>query len=600
MFIVHVYPRMRGVAPLRLTYFSKTAYERGAVVTVTMRKKIEEVVVAQVEDAAHLRHTVKQLDHGLSAIKEQVPCGWYSETVMSTLETYARERAVSPGTLFHLFDYTPTQLPTTRGDSFHHVVLQKPRKERYEYYHQYIRSVFARGKSAVIIAPTAAYARMLFVELQLPHSFLLGVSDSKDVVALAEGRTRTSCVYIGPPSALLTEHANLDTVILESESSPYFDMDTRPFVFYPLLARLWAKTRAITLVSADTVPSADTAFLRSRDEITDALPPASMARSSAVITIVDMKHEAPKAAHLAPNTRACIARARAEKAPFVIVSGRRGLASHIVCGHCSTLLTCDSCASPIGLFGSASELSSAPRFYCRHCGVSRDSRELCRTCGSWKLVPLGTGSEGLEKDLVALFPDAPVVRIDAETAKGTKRIEAALLQGLADNAIIVGTERMVPYLPLSLPYMAMIGHDAHLSLPHFDANLALFRNGLELRERVTTALCIETRLPAHPVVTALRDGTVAVFLEQELAAREQFGFPPYKRYIEIASVGKKEAVQRTIASLMRVFSAYAPAPLPYGSGRERGSALILRPAVLDTPLRDLLCTLPPHVIVRVR
>jgi hypothetical protein len=196
--------------------------------------------------------------------------------------------------------------------------------------------------------------------------------------------------------------------------------------------------------------------------------------------------------------------------------------------------------------------------------------------------------------------DKPVVRIDAETAKGTKRIEAALLQGLADNAIIVGTERMVPYLPLSLPYMAMIGHDAHLSLPHFDANLALFRNGLELRERVTTALCIETRLPAHPVVTALRDGTVAVFLEQELAAREQFGFPPYKRYIEIASVGKKEAVQRTIASLMRVFSAYAPAPLPYGSGRERGSALILRPAVLDTPLRDLLCTLPPHVIVRVR
>lgn len=600
MFIVHVYPRMRGVAPLRLTYFSKVAYERGAVLTVTVRKKLEEVVVAHVEEAAHLRHTVKQLAHGLSAIKEQVPCGWYSEAVMATVEAYTRERAVSPGTLFYLYAYGTEQSPVSRGDSFHHVVIQKPRLERHEYYHQYIRSVFARGKSAVIITPTAAYARVLYTTLALPHSFLLGVSEAKDAASLKAGRALATCVFIGPPSALLTEHPQLDTIILESESSPYFDMDVRPFVFYPLLVRIWAKTRALTLVSADTVPSADTAYLRARDEVTDALPPVAVARSSAHITVVDMKHEAPKAAHLAPTTRACIARALSEHVPFVIVSGRRGLASHIVCGHCSTLLTCDSCASPIGLFGSASELSSTPRFYCRHCGVSRDSRELCRTCGSWKLVTLGTGSEGLEKDISALFPEASVVRIDAETAKGAKRIEGALEQGLASNAIIVGTERMVPYLPLSLPYMAMIGHDAHLSLPHFDANLTLFRNGLELRERVTNVLCIETRLPQHPVVTALRDGSVASFLENELLAREQFGFPPYRRYIEVATIGKKEVVQRTIASLMKVFAPYNPVPLPYGSGRERGSALILRPLSLDAQLRELLCTLPPHVIVRVR
>jgi primosomal protein N' (replication factor Y) len=206
----------------------------------------------------------------------------------------------------------------------------------------------------------------------------------------------------------------------------------------------------------------------------------------------------------------------------------------------------------------------------------------------------------LEKDLKARYPTASVVRIDADTAKGAKRIESTLESALATCSIIVGTERMVPYLPASLPYMAMIGHDAHLSLPHFDANVALFRNALELRERVTNVLCIETRLPLHPVVTALRDGTVASFLDEELAVRNRFGFPPYRRYVEIAVIGKKDMVQKTIASLMRVFAAYNPTPLPYGSGRDRGSALILRPLTLDTPLRDLLLSLPPHIIVRVR
>lgn len=600
MFIVHVYPRMRGVAPLRLTYFSKIAYERGAVLAVPIRKKTEEVVVAQVEPAESLRHEVKQLSHGLSAIKEQSPVGWYSAAALSAIEMYARERAVSPGALLNLFPYTSSLITGGPSSGFHHVVLQKSRSDRYEYYHQYIRSIFARGRSVLIIAPTAAYARKLHDSLALPHAFLLGVSDAKDAAVHAEAQALSSCVYIGPPSALLTEHPNLDCVILESESSPYYDMDMRPFVFYPLFARCVAKVRGVTLMSADTVPSADTAYLRTLDEVTDVLPPTLVARTNAQVLIVDMKQEAPKAPHLAPTTRTWIERALTEHVPFVVVSGRRGLASQIVCGHCTTLLTCDKCESPIGLFGPASELSSTPRFYCRHCSTSRDSREVCRTCGSWKLVPLGTGSEGLEKDLKARYPTASVVRIDADTAKGAKRIESALGQALAENAIVVGTERMVPYLPASLPYMAMIGHDAHLSLPHFDANVALFRNALELRERVTHVLCIETRLPKHAVLTAVRDGAVASFLDQELVVRREFGFPPYRRYIEVAVTGKKDMVQKTIASLMRVFAAYQPSLLPYGSGRERGSALILRPQTLDVPLRDLLLSLPPHIIVRVR
>lgn len=164
----------------------------------------------------------------------------------------------------------------------------------------------------------------------------------------------------------------------------------------------------------------------------------------------------------------------------------------------------------------------------------------CPNCGSTHIRQFGTGTERVEADLQALFPEVRTLRWDYETTRKKGAHEIILSHFQAHRAdVLIGTQMLAK--GLDLPLVTLVGvvlADVGLNLPDFHAAERTFQlltqvSGRAGRSPLGGQVILQTYQPEHYVIKAAARHDFQSFYEQELEKRRQIGYPPFNQLVRL-------------------------------------------------------------------
>jgi primosomal protein N' (replication factor Y) len=233
----------------------------------------------------------------------------------------------------------------------------------------------------------------------------------------------------------------------------------------------------------------------------------------------------------------------------------------------------------------------------------------CPECGNVDLLPVGHGTQRLERALAARFPTARIARIDRDSTR-RKGAFAGLREQVHAGAIdiLVGTQMLAkghdfPRLTL----VGVLGADNALYSADFRATERLAALLFQVAGRAGRRdrpgeVIVQTDFPDHPLARALAQHDYDSLAEALLAERRAAMLPPFAHIaLLVAEAPRRDTVDEFLAAAsdagrdaarrqgtdVEVF-APVPAALPRRAGLERGQVLA------QAPQRRALQRFLPH------
>jgi len=118
---------------------------------------------------------------------------------------------------------------------------------------------------------------------------------------------------------------------------------------------------------------------------------------------------------------------------------RRGYASVMLCEACGDLVQCPHCSVSL-TFHRHDDVC-----LCHMCGYRERPRPKCLSCNNEELFALGIGTERVEAEVSALFPNARVARLDRDVVKNASDISKVLARvQRREIDVIIGTQMEGP------------------------------------------------------------------------------------------------------------------------------------------------------------
>ncbi|MFU8817278.1 MAG: primosomal protein N' [Pseudomonadales bacterium] len=295
----------------------------------------------------------------------------------------------------------------------------------------------------------------------------------------------------------------------------------------------------------------------------------------------------------------------------LIFLNRRGYAPTYLCPSCGWQAICPHCEMRMTLHRKPDGL------LCHHCGHRARLPNACPSCNRSELLAVGLGTQRTEAGLETMFPDVPLYRIDRDTARSQRRLQAqfaAIHRG--EPAILVGTQMLAKghHFP-SVTLVAVLNADAgFLSAdfrgPERTAQLIIQVAGRAGRAERPGEVWIQTHQPDNAMLQSLITEGYPGFARQELELRNNAGLPPFRPMILIRSESADaDAAQRMLCRLRDLLLAAtepvggnlevlgpATAPIPRVANRFRYQLMVL--ADSRGPLHRIVRTIsgdPPRL-----
>jgi len=272
----------------------------------------------------------------------------------------------------------------------------------------------------------------------------------------------------------------------------------------------------------------------------------------------------------------------------LVFINRRGFALSLLCSACGWQAGCPRCSARLVVHRETTDLR------CHHCGHVERLVRACPECGNVDLLPLGHGTQRLERALADRFPGARIARIDRDSTR-RKGAFAAVRDRVhaGDVDILVGTQMLAkghdfPRLTL----VGVLGADNVLYSGDFRATerlaALLFQvSGRAGRADLPGEVILQTDFPTHPLARALAAHDYESFAEVLLAERRAATLPPFAHLaLLVAEAPRRDAVDAFLAAASEAGRAAAhaasaavevfppvPASLPRRAGLERGQVL---------------------------
>ena len=341
-------------------------------------------------------------------------------------------------------------------------------------------------------------------------------------------------IVLGTRLAILASLPNLKLIIVDEEHDPSYKQQEGLRYSARDLAVWRAHQLAIPIVLGSATPSLETWHhaqsgryrkleLRSR-AVRDAVLPK--------VLLIDTARDKPVEGLTAMLIAALKQRlARGEQS--LLFLNRRGYAPVVACDACGWISNCSRCTAFMVLHKHDRQLR------CHHCGLEHRIPRNCPTCGNVDIQPLGRGTQRVEEGLQVLFPQARILRIDADSTRRKGSAQAAFEQvhsGAVD--ILIGTQmvakghdfRNLTLVGVLNPDTALFSHDYRASERLFAQLMQVAgRAGRQARtaEGSASEVLIQTQYPQHPLFAAVMAHDYDTFAGSLLEERRQAGLPPF-------------------------------------------------------------------------
>jgi primosomal protein N' (replication factor Y) len=626
MKIIEVIPISRGIGKETLSYFTGEDIQAGAIVSVPLRSKSIHGLVVKVEDVVEAKSAIKSAPYAIKKIEKLSHHDFLSaEFIESVVETGRRSAATTGSilnTLIPKIILEHAQKKITKPDlpDFHHIheefVLQAGFEERAGQYKSLIRESFARKQSVFVCTPSFQDARKIYDALAkgiedytvLLHS---GMAQNALLKAWQEATQSTHpLLIIGTGKFLCLPRKDISLLIIEKENGKGYKSLQRPFLDIRTFAEIFAKKNKIKIVYGDILLRVETLWRHESGECQEIISPSYRLRmQNTNEQLVDMKPYSPSHGRefqiLSDELIETIKKTIEKKERIVIFTVRRGLAPLTLCGDCGTIVECNTCHAPTSLHSYTVDGEKQFFFLCHRCGEKRNAEEHCKNCDSWKLVMLGIGIQGLEKELQDKFPNTPLFKIDSDTTPTDKKIQIVMKKFMSEPAaILIGTEMMISYLE-PVEHTAVVSIDALFSLPDFRIHERLLYTLLQLRNAAQKSFILQTRAVEERIFNHALRSNILDFYRDEIEERQKFNYPPFSVLIKISLHGRKDTVQKEMEDIKEYFKPYELALFPAfiknadGQFSMHGVIKVPRKKWIDEELLAKLLALPPQFTIAV-
>ena len=212
----------------------------------------------------------------------------------------------------------------------------------------------------------------------------------------------------------------------------------------------------------------------------------------------------------------------------LIFQNRRGYAPVVYCTYCGWMCDCSACSAHMVYH------KHTRRLHCHHCGTQRAIPKQCPTCGNSDIVPLGQGTQRLEEVIQARWPQARVLRLDADSTRAKGALETHLSK-IAEGEIdiVVGTQILAKgHDWANLTVVGVLDVDGGLFAQDYRAPERLFAQlqqviGRAGRGRLAGEVLIQSKFVEHSMWSHLLAHDFELFAQEELMVREQLSLPPF-------------------------------------------------------------------------
>ena len=273
------------------------------------------------------------------------------------------------------------------------------------------------------------------------------------------------------------------------------------------------------------------------------------------IDIIDTRATGPQKERgkmmISPPLEQAIAQTVTKGKQVILFQNRRGYSPYLICGACGFIPHCEQCDVTLTFHKLQHKLQ------CHYCGTGYPPVVTCPACGSVKWMERNFGTEKIEEQLGALFPDYRVARMDVDTVKG-KTAHDTLIQQFEQQRIdiLVGTQMVVKGLDFDhVQLVGILDADGLLSFADFRVNERAFQlmeqvSGRAGRKDTQGRVMIQTTNPKHPVLEWVRAHDYKKLFAAEIRSRQDFGYPPFTRLIRLTFRHKVKAIAEAAAQYM--------------------------------------------------
>jgi primosomal protein N' (replication factor Y) (superfamily II helicase) len=555
-----------------------------------------------------------------AGVSPAVVDGLVDEGTLEVVELPPEQLAGEPIPDFRTPDFTPAQgeaalalRQTVRQGGFSVTLIDGVTGSgKTEVYFEALAETIRNGRQALILMPEIALTAQFLDRFALRfgtrpaewHSQISPRRRFRTWRAVADGSVQ---VVAGARSALFLPYRDLGLIIVDEEHDPAYKQEDGVRYHARDMAVVRAREAAIPIVLASATPSVETEVNARRARYRRLhLPERFGGQHLPAVEPIDLRREGPpRGRFIAPRLAEAVMVALERKEQALLFLNRRGYAPLTLCRACGLRLSCPNCDAWLV------EHRFRRQLVCHHCGFAMPPPADCPKCQAKDtFTPVGPGVERLEEEAAMLFPASRILVLSSDLVASIERMREELdsvTQGKVD--IVIGTQLVAK--GHHFPKLNLVGViDADLGLSNGDPRAAerTFQMlhqvaGRAGREKGHGQGFLQTHQPEHPVMRALITADREAFYANEIAAREQLGYPPFGRLASLIVSGPDRAATEGFA---RRLAAMAPtvnevrvlgpaeAPLSIIRGRHRYRLLAKSPRAFDLSayLRQWLAAAP--------
>ncbi len=425
-----------------------------------------------------------------------------------------------------------------------------------EVYMDLIAHTLAQGKQAIVLIPEIAltyqtvmrFYRRFGEQVSILNSRMSAGERYDQFVRAKKGEIR---IMIGPRSALFTPFPQLGIIIIDEEHESSYKSESAPRYHAVGVARRRAKEAGASVVLGSATPSVDSyykcetgeyrLFTLKKRAVSAAVLPA--------VEVVDLRAE------LEAGNKSILSRRLTELLQdrlnrgeqSILFLNRRGFAGFMSCRSCGAAIKCPHCDVSL-------TLHRGGRLVCHYCGHEEPAPKLCPSCGSKYIAGFGIGTQKVEAMVAEQFPQARILRMDADTTAkkgGHEAILSAFAEEKAD--ILIGTQMIVK--GHDFPKVTLVGvlaADLSLHSSSYDASERTFQLltqavGRAGRGSLPGHAIIQTYSPEHYSIQTAAAQDYEGFYEEEIPYRQMLHYPPVYAMMTILFASKEEAAAERAA-----------------------------------------------------
>ncbi|MEX2237436.1 MAG: primosomal protein N' [Dehalococcoidia bacterium] len=421
-----------------------------------------------------------------------------------------------------------------------------------EVYLDTLSAVIQRGRRGIVLVPEIAltpqtirrFAERFPGRVAVLHSGLSAGELHDQWQGIAGG---SYDVVVGARSALFAPQPDLGLIVLDEEHEwTYKQAEGDPRYDARPAALKLAELSGAMLIAGSATPRVES-YWASQTGAVELLAMSQRVVSAGpgrppepsplpLVEVVDLRDElrAGNRSIFSRQLQQGIRGALGEKQQVILFLNRRGSAGFLLCRNCGFVPRCPSCGIAFS-YHSAEE-----KLVCHGCNRRRNLYPVCPSCKGPYLKPVGAGTQKVEEEAAALFPEARIMRWDRDVTRGKDAHERILTRFTNREAdILVGTQMLAK--GLDLPGVSLVGvlnADIGLNVPDFRAAERTFQLLTQVAGRSGRAgaggnVIIQSYMPDHYAITAAAEHDYQTFFSAEIENRRRLRYPPFRELIRL-------------------------------------------------------------------